>query len=353
MKQLIPPTKRQQYILRTLEECGRLNNRELLERTQAHFDKTSRVTLIRDLNSLLKKKLIRRRGKGRGIFYESARLSRISRVFHSEEYFQQDPDERTIEKARIDFSRHSLWNDFFTKEELEKIDALTRQFQKRLAAYPPALAKKELERITIEFSWRSSHIEGDTYSLLETERLVKEQREAKGKTHEEALMILNHKSALEYVWKYPRHFQKISLRKIEEIHALIVKDLNIAKGMRKRPAGIIGTKYMPHDNVYQIRESMEALCHLVNATKHPFLKAALAIAGLSYIQPFEDGNKRTSRLLGNALLLAFHYCPLSYRSIDEIEYKKAMIFFYEQHTLFLFKKLIIEQYEFAVEHYFL
>lgn len=352
MKQLIPPTKRQQYILRTLEEFGRLSNRELLKRMQAHFDKASRVTLIRDLNSLLEKKLIRRYGKGRGIFYESA-VPRILRVFRVEEYFQKEPDQRSIEKNRLDFSRPAPWKDLFTKEELEKIDALTRQFQKRLAMYPSTLSKKELERITIEFSWRSSHIEGDTYSLLETERLIKEHREAKGKMHEEALMILNHKAALEYVWKNPRHFQKISLRKIEEIHDLIVKDLNIAKGLRKKPVGIIGTKYMLYDNIYQIRESMEALCHLINVMKNPFLKAAIATAGLSYIQPFEDGNKRTSRLLGNALLLAFHYCPLSYRSIDEIEYKKAMILFYEQHTLFLFKKLFLEQYEFAVSHYFL
>lgn len=73
---------------------------------------------------------------------------------------------------------------------------------------------------------------------------------------------------------------------------------------------------------------------------------------IAYIQPFEDGNKRTSRILANALLLAFDYCPLSYRSVDEIEYKKAVILFYEQNNLAYFKKLFIEQFKQAVNKYF-
>ena len=68
--------------------------------------------------------------------------------------------------------------------------------------------------------------------------------------------------------------------------------------------------------------------------------------------PFEDGNKRTARLIGNALLVEHDYCPLSYRSIDEAEYKKAMILFYEQHSARYFKELFIQQFTFAVKNYF-
>lgn len=132
-----------------------------------------------------------------------------------------------------------------------------------------------------------------------------------------------------------------------------MKNLHIASGIRKRPVGIVGTMYKPYDNYYQVREELEDLCLLLNTLPDPFLKALVGIAGLSYIQAFEDGNKRTSRILGNAILLAHHACPLSYRSVNEVDYKKAMIFFYEQHSLSLFKKLYMEQYEFAVNNYFL
>lgn len=352
MDKSIALTKRQQAIIQLLQELRRAGNKQMLQRMVLHFDKASRVTLIRDLNILVLKKILRKCGKGRGVVYELM-LPPLARVLDIDTYFQQDADERIIQKNRLDFDRRAEWNALFTKAELTQIDSFTTKFQKRLKNYPLVYLKKELERITIEFSWRSSHLEGDTYSLLETERLIKNLEETKGKTHEEAIMILNHKSALEYVWNHPRDFQKISMRKIEEIHALIVKGLGIAKGLRKRPVGITGTRYRPYDNIYQIREATEALCRLINHFKNPFAKAATAVAGLSYIQPFEDGNKRTSRLLGNALLLAYHYCPLSYRSINEIEYKKAMILFYEQHTLFLFKKLFLEQYKFAVKNYFL
>ena len=72
---------------------------------------------------------------------------------------------------------------------------------------------------------------------------------------------------------------------------------------------------------------------------------------IAYIQPFEDGNKRISRILGNALLLANDYCPLSYRSVDEVEYKKAIILFYEQNNASYFKQLFIEQFKQAVNNF--
>ncbi len=352
MKQLISLTKRQQHILQILAGFEHVSNREILARVQTQFDKASRITLIRDLNYLVAKKLAKRQGKGRNVFYELS-APHLLRPIDTEDYFQKNPDQRVIQQKRIDFMRIPDWDDIFSGEELKRIDSLTQKFKQHFSKYSPESIKKELERITIEFSWKSSQIEGNTYSLLDTERLIKEHKEAKGKTHEEAVMILNHKSALEYIWKHPVYFKKISLRKIEDIHALIVKGLNIQKGMRKRPVGIIGTKYMPHDNIYQIKEAIENLCKLINTLKNPFIKAIAAISGISYIQPFEDGNKRTSRLLGNALFLAYSFCPLSFRSADEIEYKKSMILFYEQHNLFLFKKIFMEQYEFAIRNYFL
>jgi len=94
------------------------------------------------------------------------------------------------------------------------------------------------------------------------------------------------------------------------------------------------------------------MCRLINAKKNGFEKALLAVVLISYIQPFEDGNKCTGRMLSNAILLAYDACPLSYRSVDSLDYKKAMLLFYEQNNVSAFKRLFIEQNVFAVNNYF-
>ena len=97
---------------------------------------------------------------------------------------------------------------------------------------------------------------------------------------------------------------------------------------------------------------MRATCDLINGKENQFEKAILAILLLSYIQPFADGNKRTARITGNSILMAGGYCPMSFRSVDSIDYKKAMLIFYEQNNISAFKKIFIDQYLFAVESYF-
>ena len=85
---------------------------------------------------------------------------------------------------------------------------------------------------------------------------------------------------------------------------------------------------------------------------HYLEKALLTLVLLSYIQAFSDGNKRTARITSNAILIANGYCPLSFRSVDSIDYKKAMLIFYEQNNLYAFKQIFIDQFEFAVREYF-
>jgi len=165
-------------------------------------------------------------------------------------------------------------------------------------------------------------------------------------------MILNHKKTLDYINENKKDFQSISVQKIENIHSLLVKNLKITKGLRKTLVRITGTNYTPIDNDFQIREALEKTCELVNDTKNVFEKAIILMLLIAYIQPFIDGNKRTSRLSGNAILQSFNACPLSYRSMDEIEYKKAVLLFYEQNNISYFKELFIKQFEFAIKNYF-
>ncbi len=91
---------------------------------------------------------------------------------------------------------------------------------------------------------------------------------------------------------------------------------------------------------------------MINRKESVFEKALLALVLISYIQPFMDGNKRTARLVSNAILMNYGYCPLSFRTVDSIDYKKAMLLFYEQNNISNLKNIFIDQFEFAVGTYF-
>lgn len=122
-------------------------------------------------------------------------------------------------------------------------------------------------------------------------------------------------------------------------------------GLRKKPVGIVGSKYHPLDNIYQVSETIDSLGATVSRMSSPYAKALVALLGIGYIQPFEDGNKRTARLMANAILLAHKCAPLSYRSVDENDYREAMLVFYELNSIISFKKILISQYVFATQNY--
>jgi Fic family protein len=246
----------------------------------------------------------------------------------------------------------SLPHTLFSEAELNVFENATRAYRERAASLSDTLRQKELERFVIELSWKSSRIEGNTYTLLDTERLIREGREADGHSKDEARMILNHKKAFEFVMTERELFSDMpALSAIEELHRILMADLGIRTGPRRQVVGITGTRYRPPDNSFQTREALESLIKTIGAATNPYTAAIYALGGLSYIQFFEDGNKRTARLTANAILLANHAAPLSYRSVDEVTYRESMLVFYETHSLMPLKKLFTAQYLFATEHY--
>ncbi|OGI25142.1 MAG: hypothetical protein A3J76_02960 [Candidatus Moranbacteria bacterium RBG_13_45_13] len=347
--------ERQEKILRYIRKNKSANNRQLLEYISRSGEKITRLTIVRDLDKLLQLKLVQKKGKGRNVSYEEKIENPALAYFDVERYFSRSPDERDMKFEKFNFGVFGYFEkNIFTGAETDKLEKLNREYQHRIKKLSPSALKKEFERLTIEFSWKSSQIEGNTYSLIDTEILIKEGKAARGHSKEETMMILNHKKAIDYIFSKKGGFKSLSLRKIENVHSLLIKDLSAGTGIRKRLVGIAGTKYRPLDNPYQIREAIEKLCRIANSKKiSPSKKALMAILLISYIQPFEDGNKRTARLVGNALLWANNFCPLSYRSIDEAEYKKAILLFYEQNSARYFKELFTEQFRFAVKNYFL
>lgn len=343
--------ERQNAILAFIDANTSASIRQIFEHIQKDVNKVTKITISRDLEKLLASNFIERHGAGRAVTYQlSARYSIIKKVDVAK-YFAEDVNNRKI-KESFNFDIFSQLNALFTDDEKNRLRALNEVYKEKIKRSAPDALRKEIERLNIDFSWKSSKIEGNTYNLLETEQLIKNQKEASGHTREEAVMILNHKKALDYIASNKQEFQSVSVAKIENIHSLVVADLNVTKNLRKTLVGITGTNFKPLDNAFHIREALEKTCRLANDTKDIFDKAVIVMLLIAYIQPFVDGNKRTSRLSGNAILQSFDHCPLSYRSMDEIEYKKAILLFYEQNNISYFKELFIKQFAFAVENYF-
>lgn len=293
-------------------------------------------------------------GRGPATRYRLTPQAHITMELNLDTYFDKEVDERQVQES----FNFGLINeilpqvDLFTQKELQQLNDAQKLFRWHLSEMSDIEYRKEMERLGIDLSWKSSQIEGNTYSLLETERLLKEKQTANGKTKEEAVMLLNHKDALDFILDMPDFLKDLTVARIVEIHSILTKELGVDRNIRHRRVGITGTKYTPLDNKFQIREALEDSARLINSKSNIFEKALLALVLLSYIQAFTDGNKRTARIVSNGILIANGYCPISFRTVDSIDYKKAMLMFYEQNNIAAFKRIFIDQFLFAVKTYF-
>ena len=343
--------RNEQKIMDFVKNRKGVSSKEIFE--NAGLD-VSYATIKRLISDLQLSNFITTTGKGRATKYLVSPAFEILFPINIEEYYEKEIDERTIkENFNFNLIDNILSNiQLFTENELNKLGELQEIFSKNISQLSETEYKKEIERLAIDLSWKSSQIEGNTYSLLETEKLLKEKQIASGKTKDEAIMLLNHKEAIDFVVEHPDYLHPLSISKIEDIHKMLTKELSIEQNLRKRRIGISGTNYKPLDNEFQINEALLLTCKLINSKENVFEKSLLALLLISYIQPFVDGNKRTARIVSNAILMNYKHCPLSFRTVDSIDYKKAMLLFYEQNNVSNFKQIFIEQYEFAVNTYF-
>ncbi len=338
-------------ILEFLQEKPESSSSEIYEGVN---DIMSYATVKRLLSVLLTENTIISIGNGRGTKYKISLNYQILGLVNINKYFEKEIDERIITKSfNFDLIKTILSTvTIFNQSEKQRLNSLQARFKKNIAELSTFEYDKELERLAIDLSWKSSQIEGNTYSLLETEYLLKEQKTAFGKTKDEATMLLNHKECIDFIVENKDYLQPLKVSRIEDVHSILMKNLGIQRNIRIRKVGISGTNYTPLDNEHQIREALRDMCNLINTKESVFDKAFLSLLLLSYIQPFADGNKRTARIVSNALLMVNNYCPISFRTIDPIEYKKAMLIFYEQNNLHAMKEIFIGQFEFAVNTYF-
>lgn len=314
----------------------------------------SDATIKRVLSKAVKDGMVLVIGKGRATKYRLTPQAYVTMDLNLDTYFDKDVDEREVQEGfNFELINDILPNvELFAPEELNILNSAQEQFRQHLSEMNDTEYRKEMERLGIDLSWKSSQIEGNTYSLLETERLLREKETASGKTKDEAIMLLNHKDALDFILDVPDYLQPLKVNRIEDIHSILTKELGVERNIRHRRVGITGTNYRPLDNEFQIREALEDSVRLINSKSVVFDKALLALVLLSYIQAFTDGNKRTARIVSNGILIANGYCPISFRTVDSIDYKKAMLLFYEQNNIAAFKRIFIDQFLFAVKTYF-
>jgi Fic family protein len=201
----------------------------------------------------------------------------------------------------------------------------------RMQGQQPAgtYARKVLEQLLIDLSWSSSRLEGNTYSLLATEELF---MSGAPPTDSEGVMLLNHKRAIEFlVDAVPSYGLTDSV--IRNLHALLMQDLLADSAglgaIRTKVVNISDTTYVPTQVPPLLAEMLSQIIGKAQHVKNPVEAAFFLWVNLAYLQPFEDGNKRTSRLAANIPLMLYNGAPLSFLDVDPRDYAKAMLGIYE------------------------
>ena len=215
-------------------------------------------------------------------------------------------------------------------------------------------ARQIFHRLLIDLSWNSSRLEGNTYSLLETERLLELGRSAEGKDARDAQMILNHKAAIELLVD---HAEEIGFNRytILNLHALLADNLlsdpQAGGRLRAIPVTIGGTVFHPVEGPQIIEECFDQILATATAIKDPFELAFFVMVHIPYLQPFEDVNKRLSRLAANIPLIRRNLCPLSFVDVPARDYLDGILGVYELNKIELLRDVFAWAYERSCARY--
>lgn len=216
-------------------------------------------------------------------------------------------------------------------------------------------ARDILNRFLIDLSWASSRLEGNTYSRLDTERLIEFGQEAEGKDAKETQMILNHKAAIELLVEENGDDIGINRYTLLNLHALLSENLMAdpeASGrLRRRPVDIGGSAYTPTAIPQLIEECLDLIITKAGAIGDPFERAFFVMVHVPYLQPFEDVNKRVSRLAANIPLIKGNLCPLSFVDVPERAYIAGTLGVYEMTRVELLRDVFVWAYERSCQRY--
>lgn len=234
-------------------------------------------------------------------------------------------------------------------------DELARMGKVGMEDHPAGTYLRQvMDRLIIDLSWNSSRLEGNTYSILETQRLFEMGEGADGKSLAEAQMILNHKNAIEILAELSDEvgFNRYTLF---NLHAALAEGLlphEEASGrLRHEPIGVTGTSFKPLQDPPRIEENFERILQKAEAIRDPFEQAFFAMVHLPYLQPFIDVNKRTSRIVANIPLMQHNLCPLAFVGVSRDDYVQATLAVYELRRVEYLRDVFVSAYRKSCDRY--
>lgn len=240
---------------------------------------------------------------------------------------------------------------YLSKSALEHLFALGRTDCAKPAG---TYARQIFNRLLIDLSWNSCRLEGNTYSLLETERLLQLSEFAEGKDVNESQMILNHKAAIEFLTESKQEI-RINRYTILNLHALLSNNLlgtpEACGRLRKIPVGIGESVYHPTAIPQLVEECFQQILDKASMINDPFEQSFFLMVHLPYLQPFEDVNKRVSRLSANIPLINQNLCPLSFTDVPSKTYINGLLGIYELNRVELLRDVFIWAYERSCQLY--
>lgn len=308
-------------------------------------------TLQRRLASLAENGLIGKRGEKKATKYypsdaypeEDKEHSRDSphEIFSPEsqkilDFLDTPPHARKRMSYNRDFlDRYTPNKAAYVPEKIRKqLFKEGKRFDKTLAA--GTYAREICQRLLIDLSYNSSRLEGNTYSRLDTRKLVEEGITAEGKIQEETVMIMNHKEAILFLVENAQDIEPSSLT-IRNLHHLLSQDLlatpEACGNIRSIEIDIGQSTYKPLSNPHQLKELFELILFKARKIEDPFEQSFFLLVHLSYLQAFEDVNKRTSRLSCNIPFIKENLCPLSFTDVSRDDYTAALLAVYETNNV--------------------
>lgn len=340
---------------------------DLDERLEIH-----RRTIHRRLTALIEDGRIRREGKARATRYFASDVPSEEPPASTEEPPSEPAFSAEARKARQNIQKpltarspvsyRAPFLEDYEPGESRYLSEQTRQTLRDIGNVSeqtlPAgtYARRILDRLLIDLSWNSSRLEGNTYSLLETERLLEAGIEAEDRDPVETQMIVNHKAAIEFLVE-SADSNRLTLHRhtVLNLHALLSENLlgnPDAEGrLRNRPVRISGTVYEPLDDPHRLQEYFDKILAKARTIGDPFEQAFFALVHLPYLQPFIDANKRTSRLAANIPFIRENLAPLSFIEVSPQDYTNAMLAIYEQNDVAILRDLFVWAYRRSADRY--
>jgi Fic family protein len=331
-----------------------------VENLLANNSNFSKRTLQRRLNELVKAGKLERQGAGPSSRYVVVlpKQSSILQLSPTATRWRNEIRKPLHQRTPVGYNRafldqyqpnQSFYLPAPVRQELHKIGKISDQIM-------PAgtYARQIVNRLLIDLSWNSSRLEGNTYSLLETENLLKFGTSADGKSLLETQMLLNHKAAIELLVEQAGDigFNRYTILSLHaELSNNLLPDPAAMGRLRHIEVKIGGSVFYPLAVPQLIEECFDQLLKTASQIQDPFEQAFFSMVHLPYLQPFEDVNKRVSRLAANIPLIQQNLCPISFIDVAEQDYVEATLSIYELNQIELLREVFVFAYQRSAARY--